>query len=228
MKTKGSPDYQLVWGDRAGFAKLALQSQAIVVPLGHVGSNEMFTHLGDIPFTWLFGARRRVQPTVPVLGDALGSPICAAAQRSARSFRRHNGAVSTPSPAAAAAAAAAPSACGRAAGALGAESCTASAGGEASSASSAGAAGAHVHRHRRASHHQAHSHHGSPSHGGDGACGGAGADSGPAREEVTLPVLLPTSPQRFYFSFGKVRHEGRVCCSRFLCLHFPASVSPPR
>lgn len=58
MRKKGDDLYTLIWGERLGFAKLALQHKAIVVPLAVVGSNDMLQIAHDIDFTWLYGRRR--------------------------------------------------------------------------------------------------------------------------------------------------------------------------
>lgn len=66
MKKIGDDPYELMWGDRYGFAKLAIQHQAIVIPLASVGTADMFAPWFDIPFDWMYAPHKVLKRTIPV------------------------------------------------------------------------------------------------------------------------------------------------------------------
>jgi len=88
MKKKNDADYPIIWGERAGFAKIAIASKAIIIPISSVGSNDMFPIMGDVPFNWLFGRRSRAPPTTPVLMHPLQSPSAFSAIMSGRAANK--------------------------------------------------------------------------------------------------------------------------------------------
>uniref|UniRef100_A0A0A9ZAJ4 Phospholipid/glycerol acyltransferase domain-containing protein n=2 Tax=Lygus hesperus TaxID=30085 RepID=A0A0A9ZAJ4_LYGHE len=66
MKKCGDPSYELMWGDRYGFTKLAIQYQAIIIPIACVGIEEMTQPLIDIPISSIYGQYKPLKRTISV------------------------------------------------------------------------------------------------------------------------------------------------------------------
>lgn len=77
-----SPRYEILWGDRKGFAKIAMQSKAPIIPMFTVNCREAFRTptIGRRFFRWLY--EKTKLPLVPIYGGFpvklttyLGAPI---------------------------------------------------------------------------------------------------------------------------------------------------------
>ncbi|CEM17668.1 unnamed protein product [Vitrella brassicaformis CCMP3155] len=63
-KNKKNRKYELLWGNRVGFAKIAIEEGCTIVPTCSVGTEDMLEILRDIPIDWLIG---RSGLSIPIL-----------------------------------------------------------------------------------------------------------------------------------------------------------------
>lgn len=56
FKRRKDAKYSLMWKDRLGFAKLAIQHGVSVVPVSSVGTEEMMDIIADVPLDWMLKA----------------------------------------------------------------------------------------------------------------------------------------------------------------------------
>lgn len=54
LRTSTTPRYSLQWGDRSGFARLAIQHGYTIVPVSSIGADEQFLILFEFPISWVF------------------------------------------------------------------------------------------------------------------------------------------------------------------------------
>ena len=54
LRSKNTPRYTLQWGDRRGFAKLALLHGYTIIPVSSIGADEQFLTLFDFPISWFY------------------------------------------------------------------------------------------------------------------------------------------------------------------------------
>lgn len=66
MKKRGDKPYELMWSDRYGFTKLAIQYQAIIIPIACVGIEDMASPLIDIPIHSIYGRYKPLKKTISV------------------------------------------------------------------------------------------------------------------------------------------------------------------
>ena len=53
LKKSSVPRYELMWKERLGFARCAIKHGYPIIPCACVGTEDMFTSIGDIPCSWL-------------------------------------------------------------------------------------------------------------------------------------------------------------------------------
>jgi hypothetical protein len=63
MRKHTEPPYDLYWSQRTGFAKLAIENNAIIIPVAFVGNAENIIHFSDIPLGWLYGNHNPISVT---------------------------------------------------------------------------------------------------------------------------------------------------------------------
>ncbi|CEL99635.1 unnamed protein product [Vitrella brassicaformis CCMP3155] len=64
LKNSKVQKYELMWGNRVGFAKIAVEEGVTIVPTCSVGTEDMLEILKDVPIDWLIG---KSSLTVPII-----------------------------------------------------------------------------------------------------------------------------------------------------------------
>ena len=77
MRRADDPPYKLYWGSRLGFAKLAIATGAVVVPVASVGASETFPVAADVSLEWLWGRNKDL--TVVTAAEVAADAVSAAA-----------------------------------------------------------------------------------------------------------------------------------------------------
>eukprot|EP00004_Rigifila_ramosa_P018092 TRINITY_DN4464_c0_g1_i1.p1 TRINITY_DN4464_c0_g1~~TRINITY_DN4464_c0_g1_i1.p1 ORF type:complete len:262 (-),score=74.57 TRINITY_DN4464_c0_g1_i1:31-816(-) len=64
LKRKSDEKYCLKWGERLGFARMAISNQCTIIPTVCVGVEDMMAIVADLPISWIFGRKNLTLPIV--------------------------------------------------------------------------------------------------------------------------------------------------------------------